>query len=110
MLGASVAMRIVVMFMIMVVLVFVIVMCMSIGMVVRMFMVVRMLMPVRMAMTVSMAMSVVRMSKDRQADDVDEETKDADNQQLIQPLQLISLVQTMDGVKDNLYTHKATIR
>jgi hypothetical protein len=57
-------------------------------------------------MPMVMSVTVVSMPKCGQADDVDEEAQDADNQELIEALQLVALPEALRRVEDDLDTDK----
>ena len=98
----------VVMFMIVRVIVVVIVVSMSISMVVLMLMRVIVLMrmfmsmPVIMTMTMAMPMSMMRMPKHSQPHNIDQKAQHTNDQKLIQPPELMPLMQTVHGIHHDL--------
>lgn len=58
------------------------------------------------SMIVGMPMSMVCVSKGCEAYDVDEKAKDTDNQELVQPLQLMTFPQALKSIENDLYTDK----
>lgn len=59
-----------------------------------------------MSMGVTVAMTVMCMSKGCEAYNVDYEPQDADDEQFIQPCQLITFIKSVNCIKDNLNTNE----
>lgn len=50
--------------------------------------------------------AVMGVTKSGKSHDVDEEAKDADDEKLVKAMQLMTFPQPLEGIEDDLHTHK----
>jgi hypothetical protein len=58
------------------------------------------------AVIVRVSMSMMCVAKSSETHDVDEEAENTDDQEFVQSVQLVAFPQTLECVKDDLYTDK----
>ena len=60
-----------------------------------------------MSVIMIVSMAVVRMAKGYKAHDINDETKNADNQKLVEALEFVAFPEAFKGVEDDLQTNQA---